>query len=128
MHYTVRHIGNPINESERKYYAIPQVSGVVETRDFAKRVAEKYSMSTPVILAVIEAVSQALPEFLMLGNSVRIGNLGIFRLGFRSKGHSSSRAIRTSDIYDIRILYRSSSEINQEIRDNITFTKCDIDI
>lgn len=58
---------------------------------------------------------QRLPSFLMNGNSIRLGDFGIFRLSFRAKGQDKAEDVSVSDIKNVRVLFLARVELKHKI-------------
>lgn len=74
-------------EKPAKTYAQAQTSHVISLSDFAEHIAahkSKYGKGD--ILAVVTELATCLREQLLLGNKVKLGDLGSFWLGLQSKG------------------------------------------
>lgn len=70
----------------RKYFGIAKATGVVNIRQLSNRISKETTLGTPDVMAVIEALLQDIPEFLLDGKIVKLGDFGSYRLTVRGKG------------------------------------------
>jgi predicted histone-like DNA-binding protein len=83
----------------------------------------KYSTLTPTdIMAVLESFIDMLPMWLKEGHTIRLGNFGILRLTFKSKGKEKEDDVSGNDINHVRTVLRGSSEFKNEFSD-LSFEK-----
>ena len=116
MNYTVKERYNPkAPEEPRKYYAFPKTSGSVDLRELAKRISRESTVSMMDTLAVLEGIFQVIPDYLMEGNIVDLGQLGSLRLSISSEGAENPDEFTVSMIRKTNILFRPGSEFKDEL-------------
>lgn len=83
--YVIRAKKNPVTK-EVKYY--PQIAPVtpVTLAQIVKRIEKRSTVSSADVKAVLDALQYEVIEALQDGNSVRLGDLGSFRLSIKSNG------------------------------------------
>lgn len=87
INITVKQKVNPRDLLEpRKYFGIAKASGVVDIRQLANRISKETTLGTPDVVAVIEALLQDIPEFLLDGKIVKLGDFGTYRLTVCGQG------------------------------------------
>lgn len=123
MYYSIVKRGNPLDsKAEALYYAQPVWGSEIGLKTISQQIS-KYSTLTPAdISAVLESFIELLPLWLKEGHSVRLGNLGIMRITFRSAGHQSEEDVSAGDIKNARAVFRGSNDFKSEIAD-ISFEK-----
>lgn len=87
--YVIRAKKNPIARSV-KYY--PQIAPTtpVTLAQIVKRIEKRSTVSSADVKAVLDALQYEVIEALQNGNSVRLGDLGSFRLSIKANGSDSS--------------------------------------
>ena len=109
-------------EEPRKYYAFPQTSGIAEIRYLATRIARESTVSTVDTLAVLEALLHVIPDLLLEGKIVKLGEFGSFRLSLSSEGTANPDEFNVSMIKRTNLLFRAGSEFKDQLT-NVKFTK-----
>lgn len=116
MNYSIKQRVNPKSPTDpRKYYAFPKSSGNVDLRVLANRIARESTVSIMDTLAVLEGLFQVIPDFLMDGNIVELGELGSLRLGLSSDGAENPDEFTTSMIRKTNILFRPRSDFKDRL-------------
>ncbi len=114
---------NPRSPEEiRKYYAFPKASGVVDVRALAKRISRESTISTMDTAAVLEGLLQVIPDLLLEGNIVKLGDFGTFRLSLSSEGVENPDEFNASLIKKTNLLFRPGSEFKSQLK-NVKYTK-----
>lgn len=87
--YVIRAKKNPIAKSV-KYY--PQIAPTtpVTLAQIVKRIEKRSTVSSADVKAVLDALQYEVIEALQNGNSVRLGDLGSFRLSIKANGSDTS--------------------------------------
>lgn len=116
MKYTVKQRVNPKAPADpRKYYAFPKSLGNMDLRVLAKRISRESTVSIMDTLAVLEGLFQVIPDYLMEGNIVELGELGSLRLGISSDGSENPDEFTTSLIRKANILFRPGSKFKDQL-------------
>lgn len=91
--YVIRAKKNPIAKSV-KYY--PQIAPTtpVTLAQIVKRIEKRSTVSSADVKAVLDALQYEVIEALQNGNSVRLGDLGSFRLSIKANGSTTSDEAR----------------------------------
>lgn len=91
--YVIRAKKNPISRVV-KYY--PQIAPTtpVTLAQIVKRIEKRSTVSSADVKAVLDALQYEVIEALQNGNSVRLGDLGSFRLSIKANGSATSDEAR----------------------------------
>jgi predicted histone-like DNA-binding protein len=123
MFFSVKKRVNPrAPEDPRRYYAFPKTSGSVDLRELAKRISRESTVSMMDTLAVLEGIFQVIPDYLMEGNIVDLGQLGSLRLSLSSDGAENPDEFNSSLIKRANILFRPGSEFKDQLK-AVKFTR-----
>ena len=106
----------------RKYYAFPKSSGIVELRELAKRISRESTVSTMDTMAVLEGLLQVIPDMLLDGNIVKLGDFGTFRLGISSSGVENPDEFNVSKIRRTNLLFRAGKVFQDRLK-NVKFIR-----
>lgn len=87
--YVIRAKKNPTTKVE-KYYPQIAPSTPVTLAQVIKRVEKRCTVSSADVKAVLDALQYEVIEALQNGNSVRLGDLGSFRLTIKADGSETS--------------------------------------
>jgi predicted histone-like DNA-binding protein len=103
--------GDPV-----KYFPNPVFTGKVSLRNLANEIARRTSMSTADTIAVLEACTAVIPDFLTDGAIVSLGDFGTFRLTMKGEGAPSGKELNASHITDVRVKFRPGKEFSDRIK------------
>jgi len=84
--YVIQGKKNPLKKTEIKYYPQMARSTPMTLAQIVKRVEKRSTVSSADVKAVLDALQYEVIEALENGNSVRLGDLGSFRLTMKSQG------------------------------------------
>ena len=122
MLYTTTQRENPLDRSQKKFYAAPSYTEDVTLRKVAQDISKTCTLTPADISAVLESFLDILPGYMEEGHSIKMGDFGRFRLSFSSLGHELEKDVSTTDIKNARILFVPSSELKIRL-DSISYSK-----
>ncbi|WP_443740191.1 HU family DNA-binding protein [Treponema sp.] len=122
MLYTTTQRENPLDRSQKKFYAAPSYTEDVTLRKVAQDISKTCTLTPADISAVLESFLDILPGYLEEGHSIKMGDFGRFRLSFSSLGHELEKDVSATDIKNARILFVPSSELKIRL-DSISYSK-----
>lgn len=123
MKYKLIQRGKPGDPSApKKWYATPVKTGTVTQKNIASQVSGRSSLTAGDISNVIQNLLELLPEELMKGNSVQLGDFGTFRASFSSEGVEKEKDFNVAKIKDIKIIFTPSPDFKRKLTD-IKFEK-----
>ena len=103
---------NPRDKTDTKFYAVSKSSGVAEFRTLCEEIEGSSSLSGADVQGVVYALADALCRHLADGKTVRLGDLGHFRMGLRSKGEMKEDDVDVHSIEGARIIYTPSRKLS----------------
>ena len=102
---------NPSKPGEpAKFYASPVYKDKITLRKISKEIAERTSLSSTDTMAVLEALTQVLPFFLIDGNIVYLGDFGTFRINLHSTAAEKEEDLNASNVTGFRLNFRAGKE------------------
>lgn len=122
MNYNVIKRGNPQKRGEHKFYAAPEYGEIVNIRAIAEDISRSCSLTTSDVIGVVESLIEKLPTYLKNSNKVRLGDLGIMKLSFSSKGQEKAEDVSARDIEGVKILFIPGALLKRALTD-VTFSK-----
>ena len=84
--YVIQAKKNPLKKNEIKYYPQMAPTTPMSLAQIVKRVEKRSTVSSADVKAVLDALQYEVMEALENGNTVRLGDLGSFRLTMKSQG------------------------------------------
>lgn len=115
--------GNPSNpEAPKKFYAQAKSAGEITLRELAGQIAKRSTVSSPDVMAVLEAMLEIIPERIAEGDIVRLGDFGSFNLTLSSTGSVKEEDVTAANIRDNSLNFRPGKEI-QKVLDTLTYRK-----
>ncbi len=116
MRYKLVQKSNPVKPKDpKKWYASALHTGTITLHTLSKDIAGRSSLTAGDISNVIENLMERLPQYLIKGNSVKLGNLGTFRLSLSSEGVIKKEDFTTKKIKKTKMLFRPSTELKSEL-------------
>jgi predicted histone-like DNA-binding protein len=86
------------SEAPKKYYPSIQSTGRVSMRQLAARASDMCTLSTPDMVAAIEALLTIIPDELAQGNMVELGDFGNFWLRSSAEGVEDPAKVRGDQV------------------------------
>lgn len=116
MKYKLIQKGKPGDpDAPKKWYATPIKSGTITQKNLAQQISGRSSLTSGDVNNVIQNLLELLPQELIKGNSVQLGDFGTFRLSFSSDGVIQKRILpktklkaSKSSLHRVMILKRHS--------------------
>jgi predicted histone-like DNA-binding protein len=107
---------NPLKPSDpKKFYASAVYKDKMNLRRIAKDIARSTSLSSTDALAVLDALTQVIPIFLLDGNIVSLGDFGTFRITLHSTGTLTEEEFTTANITDYKLHFRAGKEFTDQL-------------
>ncbi len=100
--YNVVERGNPSNPSvPRKFYPSVTSSGRKSLRQLSAQIAQISTVSSADTMAVLEALLTVIPQELVAGNVVELGDFGNFWLKNEADGAATAAEVRATQITNL---------------------------
>ena len=123
MKYRVIKKTNPRDaKAPKKQYAIPVNAGNLAVKDLAKDIASRTSLTRGDIENVLYSFLEALPTYLKIGMSIKLGEFGTLRLNIKSEGVDEDKKFDASKIKGVKVIFTPSSEFKKSL-DDVTFSE-----
>ena len=115
--------GRPGHEEvPKKYYPSIQSTGRVSLRQLAAEASAMSTLSSPDIMAAVEAFLTLVPEHLAQGEIVELGDFGSFWLRFSAEGAERPEQVRGSQITTLIPRFMPGKQFKQAL-DEVKFEK-----
>ena len=103
--------------SPKKWYATPVKIGAVTQKNLATQISGRSSLTSGDVANVLQNLVELLPQELIKGNSVQLGDFGTFRISFSSEGVDTEKDFNTDKIKGIKVLFTPSSDFKKILSD-----------
>ena len=107
--------GDP--DAPKKWYATPIKSGTITQKNLAQQISGRSSLTSGDVNNVIQNLLELLPQELIKGNSVQLGDFGTFRLSFSSDGVDTEKDFTKDKIKGVKILFTPSNDFKKTLSD-----------
>ncbi len=126
IQYVIRAKKNNFSENKTvKYYPQITPSSPVNVREIAKRIEKACTVSSADVKAVLDTLQTEVIEALLSGNTVRLGDLGSFRLTLSASGCETTEEAKKAGanlIKKVNVRFTKSGKMRQALRlDNLKF-------
>jgi|GEM_PF-1479401 len=101
---------------KEKYFAKIVSNGEVSLKEVAELVAESSTLASYEVEMVIKALACQMKTLLVKGNTVDLGELGRFKVGFKSKACETPEDISCKSVTKMYINYKSHKDLLQAVR------------
>jgi predicted histone-like DNA-binding protein len=123
INYNVIARANPLKREEKpKYYATTNAKGRRNLRFMAKNIAQRSSLNEIEIFGVLEGLVQLIPEILIDGYSVDLGDFGIFSVTCKSQACETPEEVNHTKIEKLNVQFRPGKLMKKAI-DDADFTR-----
>ncbi|MCA9961684.1 MAG: HU family DNA-binding protein [Chloroflexota bacterium] len=103
-HVMLRH--NPRDpEAPKRYYPVVRSSGRTTQRNLAQKGARMSTLSAADLAAGLEVLLELIPEELMEGNIVDLGDFGSFRLSANTTGSDTLEEVKSYNIKSVNVRF-----------------------
>lgn len=100
-------------ESPMKYYASTALDGEVGLQELCEEIERISTVSEADIMAVLISLVAVVPEKLINGKIVRLGDLGDLRPSISSNGTEKEEEVKSSMIKGSRVVFKPSRRIKK---------------
>ena len=105
----------PRDPDQVKWYLSPNISGTVGMKEIASEIVQRTSLARGDVQNVLSTLIDVMPTFLKLGQSIRLGDFGSFRVSVSSEGKDTAEALSVHDVKQNRLLFLPSVELKDSI-------------
>ncbi len=115
--YIIYKITSPLSrEKTGKYHARVKTRGEITLRDLAERISQIFSLSVPDTVGVLEAFIQIIPEALLNGYMIKLGDFGTYTSTISSNGAESPVSFKSNMIKKTNIIFKPGKYIMKKIK------------
>ena len=112
--YNVVERGNPANPSvPKKFYPSVTSSGRKSLRQLSAQIAQISTVSSADTMAVLEALLTVIPQELVAGNVVELGDFGNFWLKNEADGAATAAEVRATQITNLLPRFNPGKEFKK---------------
>jgi predicted histone-like DNA-binding protein len=122
---TVQKVNPQDVAAPQKYYAQAVSTGRSDMDRLARLIAMQCTVNRADCLAVLSALQDNIIMELEEGRIVELGELGVFQLGVRSKGHDLALEVSSNSVKKARLNFRPGTELKKMLN-NLHFRKDDV--
>lgn len=114
---------NPQNrEALPRYYPVIKSDGRATQRTLAQKGAQISTLSAADLAAAIEILLTLIPQELMEGNIVDLGDFGTFRLSVKAEGSDSADEVTANNVKNVNVRFTPGKEFKLALG-GVTFKK-----
>ena len=125
INYVLVEKGTPFDPAApKKYYAQAKSKGETTLRELSEKMSDMSSLSSADVFAVLEAMLKTIPEELLNGNIVKLGDFGSFYTVVTGKGSDKKDEFNKSLIDKVEIKFRPGKIVKNLLK-NAKFSRID---
>ena len=114
--YKLKEQVNPQNiTAPNKYVPVKQKQETLTLRDFAKRISRESTVSSMDAMAVLEGLLQIIPDEILNGKIVKLGDFGTFRSTISAETVDAPENFHVSKIKGLNVRFRPAKEFQKQI-------------
>jgi len=114
--YEVKTKRSGLNDKEAKYYAIPVRSGEISTRQLAREISKRCTLSEVDVRATLMALSETMQDYLHDGYSVKLDDLGRFTISATSDGFDTPEECTAKKVRAKKICFMADKELKKNLK------------
>lgn len=114
--YELQYRQNPIDPDEKKWFAKAISNGTVDTDTLAKNISTRCTVTRHDAKAVLSALQEVIGEYIRMGCSVHLEDLGYFRLELQSKGSYEAKEFSSALITNTKLRFLPSNGMKQQVK------------
>ncbi|WP_372793696.1 HU family DNA-binding protein [Lutibacter sp.] len=109
--YSLKERVNPTDiAAPNKLYPIKQAQEELTLRDFAKRISRESTVSMMDTMAVLEGLLQIIPDEIVNGKIIKLGDFGTFRSTLSAEGVATADEFSVAKIKSLNVRFRPARE------------------
>ncbi|MFO7682738.1 MAG: HU family DNA-binding protein [Chloroflexota bacterium] len=97
-------------EDPPRYYPVVKSSGRTSQRGLAQKGSQISTLSSVDLAAALETLLTLIPQELMEGNIVELGDFGSFRLSVKADGSDKEVDVRANNIKNVNVRFTPGKE------------------
>ncbi|MDE5421150.1 HU family DNA-binding protein [Ancylomarina sp. DW003] len=113
--YKVIERGQPgvVGGGEKKFYASNMISGNADIDELTEGIEKISTVSGADIRAVLYALTDVIPSMLADGKSVKLGDIGSYRVSISSEGEEKAEDINANSIKKSKIIFTPGKKLKE---------------
>jgi predicted histone-like DNA-binding protein len=108
---------NPLNRNQSRWYLTQEKSGSMGLKDIAKEIEGRSALSLGDVYSVLFNLTEVLPVFLKLGQSINLEGFGIFRVSVTSEGAATREELNARHVKGVKLLFLPSADLKRDLAD-----------
>lgn len=112
---------NPQNQEQSKFYLQNVKIGMKTTDDICKEIANASSLTKGDVLNTLSNLNDIIVKWLVEGYSVRLDNLGVFRITLKSTGVEEAEKCTSDVVKHARIRFSSNRQLFKDVQKDIRY-------
>ncbi|MDR2147817.1 MAG: HU family DNA-binding protein [Tannerella sp.] len=114
--YRVKTKRSGIGDKPAKYHSVPVHSGEISSRQLAKDLAQRSSLSEGDVLSALAGLSGLVKRYLQDGHTVRLDGLGLLSVSASSEGFETSQECTPRRVKAKKICFRADPELKANLK------------
>ncbi len=106
----------------KKYYVQPTKRHKVDLRELCLDISSRSTLNNADVVAVVQSLLDIIPWHLREGNSVELGDLGIFTLHVSSEGAEKSEKVNHHRVTGVKVGFRPGVYFKRQLK-GLSFKK-----
>jgi predicted histone-like DNA-binding protein len=106
---------NPQNRSQTNWHYRQVLQDTVDIEEIARAIEDRSSSTYADVLAVLMNLTQVIPTYLKMGQSVHLRDFGSFRLVVTSEGKPAQEELSVQHIKGGRIVFTPATKLEDSV-------------
>lgn len=114
--YKLKEQVNPLDlTAPNKFIPVKQKQETLTLRDFAKRISRESTVSSMDAMAVLEGLLQIIPDEILNGKIIKLGDFGTFRSTLSAERVDTPEDFTVSKIKSLNVRFRPAKEFQKQL-------------
>ncbi len=101
---------------EQKFYASLPPRDVLTIRALAEQISRRTTLTATDVIATLEAFIALVPEHMLNGKIVKLGDFGSFRINIKSNGSTDAKDVSAINITGNRVVFNPGKLIKNKLK------------
>lgn len=106
----------PNETGERLWYPVQYSASPIDEDQIAEEIADDCSLDEGEVIMVLRRFRKIMTKQLLSGNTVRLGNWGIFGVRVSAEGSNAAEDVSLKNIREVRLRFRPGSKLKEELQ------------
>ena len=107
---------HPNSSLRGKFYGAAYLSTPISENDLNELISQDSQIERSEVAVITDAICKQIKELVCNGHSIKVGTLGTFSLGLKSKAAETDKLVSAQRVKSARLLLRASQDLKNHLK------------